>query len=168
MEGEIVNRVANSKLVTLDLEDFYPEGPRLSLDISEWLRDGLVLIEKEFRQYVKELDLHEFQDSYVSLHCSTDAIIPSWAYLLVVLRLSEVAKKVVIGNSEDLESLIFSEILVTLDISAYENKPIIIKGCANKPIPENAMVLLAQKLQPVAKSIFFGEACSSVPLYKKK
>ena len=168
MEGEIVNRVANSKLVTLDLEDLYPEGPRLSLDISEWLRDGLVLIEKEFRQYVKELDLHEFQDSYVSLHCSTDAIIPSWAYLLVVLRLSEVAKKVVIGNSEDLESLIFSEILATLDISAYENKPIIIKGCANKPIPENAMVLLAQKLQPVAKSIFFGEACSSVPLYKKK
>ncbi len=168
MEGEIVNRVANSKLITLDLEDFYPDGPRIALDISQWLKEGFILIEKDFRQHVKEMDLSPFENAYVTLHCSTDAIIPSWAYLLVSLRLSDTAKKVVIGSSEDMESILFAEIIADMDISAYEDKPVIIKGCANKPIPDNAMTLLAQKLQPVAKSIMYGEACSSVPLFKRK
>lgn len=167
MKGEIVNRVANSKLITIDLEEFYPEGTRLSLDISQWLFEGLLLKEKEFRNHITQHDWSPYKDAYVALHCSTDAIIPGWAFLLVSLRLNEVAKKVVIGSIEDLETVIFSEIIATLDTKPYSEKPVIIKGCTHKPIPENAYVLLAQKLQPLARSIHYGEACSSVPLYKK-
>ena len=166
MEGEIVNRVANSALVTFDLEDFYPEGRRMALDIVPWLYEGVILREKEFRNHVKSIPLSEYQDAYVALYCSTEAIIPGWAYMLVSLQLSGVAKKVVVGSLEQLETLLFSEIISTMDLSEYKNKPVIIKGCAHKPIPENAFVLLAQKLQPVAKSIMYGEACSSVPLFK--
>ncbi|MEL6813043.1 MAG: DUF2480 family protein [Bacteroidota bacterium] len=168
MAEEIINRVANSVLVTIDLEEFYPEGPRMSLDISQWLWEGIVLREKEFREAVKDFDWTPFTNAFVHMHCSTDAIIPGWAYMLVSLQLSQVARKTVVGSSEELESLLFSDILANLDTSEYKDKPIIIKGCAHKPIPQNAYVLLAQKLQPVAKSILYGEACSSVPLYKKK
>ena len=107
-------------------------------------------------------------DFNVSLHCRTDAIIPSWAYLLVTLSLTQIAKKVVIGSPEDLENVLFTEIISEMPVSEFTEKPVIIKGCANKPIPENAMTLLAQKMQPVAKSIMYGEACSSVPLFKRK
>ncbi|MEZ4778253.1 MAG: DUF2480 family protein [Flavobacteriaceae bacterium] len=167
MEGEIVNRVANSALVTLDLEDFYPEGKRILLDIAPWLYEGVILREKEFRNFVKTIPLSEYQDAYVALYCSTDAIIPGWAYMLVSLQLSGTAKKVVVGSLGELESLLFSEVISSMDLSEYTDKPVIIKGCAHKPIPENAFVLLAQKLRPIAKSIMYGEACSSVPLFKK-
>lgn len=167
MEKEIVNRVAKSPLITIDLEDFYPEGKRVALDISPWLFEGVILREKEFRNFIKNIPLTEYKDTYVALYCSTDAIIPGWAFMLVSLQLSETAKKVVVGTLDDLESILFSEIISAMDISAYKNKPVIIKGCTHKPIPENAFVLLAQKLQPVAKSIMYGEACSSVPLFKK-
>lgn len=168
MAEEIINRVAQSKLITFDLEDLYPEGNRVSLDIAPWLLDGLVLKEQLFRDHVKNIDTEKYTNAYVAMHCSTEAIIPSWAYLLITLKLKEVAKKVVIGNLDDLEQLLFAEILGSLDISAMKDKAVIIKGCANKPVPDNAMVLLIQKLQPVVKSLFFGEACSTVPLYKKK
>ena len=167
MEGEIVNRVANSKLVTFDLEEFYPEGKRIVLDIAPWLLEGVILREKDFREHVKNLNLSEYQDAYVALYCSTDAIIPGWAYLLVSLKLANTAKKVVVGTLAELETVLFSEIISNMELSSFQDKPVIIKGCAHKPIPENAFVLLAQKLQPVAKSIMYGEACSSVPLYKK-
>jgi len=167
MEGDIVNRVANSALVTFDLEDFYPEGKRIALDISPWLFEGVILREKEFRSQVKNLPLSEFKDAYVALHCTTEAIIPGWAYMLVSLQLAGTAKKVIVGTLNDLETLLFSEIIARMDLTSFKDKPVIIKGCAHKPIPENAFVLLAQKLQPIAKSVMYGEACSSVPLYKK-
>ena len=168
MAEEIVNRVTQSVLVTLDLEDFYPEGPRKSLDISQWLWEGLILKEKEFRAAVKAYDWEQYQDAYVSIHCSSDAIIPGWAFLLVSLELAPYAKKVVVGSREDLENLLFSDIISAMDTALYQDKPVIIKGCTHKPIPENAYILLAQRLQPMAKSIMYGEACSSVPLYKRK
>lgn len=168
MSEEITNRVANSKLITFNLEDFYPKGERVSFDISHWLQEGIVLREKEFRKKAKEHDWNQYQDKYVALFCSTDAIVPGWAYLLVSLHLTPFAKKVTVGSLEELESILFTELLQNIDFSEYQNKPVIIKGCAHKPIPQNAYVLLAQKLQPVAKSIMYGEACSSVPLFKKK
>ncbi|WP_310991506.1 DUF2480 family protein [Aequorivita marina] len=167
MEKEIVNRVANSKLITLNLEDFYPTGERVAFDISPWLMEGIVLREKDFRQQAKNHDWSQYQDKFVALFCSTDAIVPGWAYLLLSLHLVPYTKKAIVGNLQELDSILFAEILKDLDVSEYQDKSIIIKGCANKPIPQNAYVLLAQKLQPIAKSIMYGEACSSVPLYKK-
>ncbi|MBK5214689.1 MAG: DUF2480 family protein [Flavobacteriaceae bacterium] len=167
MSEEIINRVANSKLVTFNLEDLYPKGERVAFDISQWFMEGIVLRESEFREKAKEHDWAQYQDKYVALFCSTDAIVPGWAYLLLSLQLAPFTKKVTVGSLEELESILFAELLQNLDISEYKDKPVIIKGCAHKPIPQNAYVLLAQKLQPVAKSIMYGEACSSVPLFKK-
>lgn len=168
MAEEIVNRVANSKLKTIDLEDFYPSGKRIRFDIKDWLMKGLVLREKDFRLHVAEHDWSQYQDCYVALHCSTDAIVPDWAYMLISVQLQEFAKLVVIGNLEHLESILFAEIISKMDVSEFENLPVIIKGCSNKPVPANALVLLTQKLKPVAKSVMFGEACSFVPLFKRR
>jgi hypothetical protein len=168
MEEEIVNRVANSKLKVIDLEDFYPIGKRVLFDIKDWLLEGLVLREKEFRTYVAEFNWSQYKDCYVALHCSTDAIVPDWAYMLITIKLQEFSKLTVISSLEHLESIIFSSIISELDISEYKDMPVIIKGCSNKPVPANALVLLSQKLKPIAKSIMFGEACSSVPLFKRK
>ncbi len=167
MEGEIVNRVANSKLITVDLEDFYPEGPRIVLDIKDWLLEGLVLREKDFRTNIKEHDWSSYENAFVVLTCSTDAIIPGWAYMLVSTYLTPIAKKVVVGDLETLETVLYAEIIQQLDVSAYEGLPVIIKGCSKRPVPKNAYLQLINRLQPVAKSIMYGEACSSVPLYKK-
>lgn len=168
MAQEIINRVEKSPLVTIDLEDFYPEGTRTVFDISNWLYEGLILKEKDFRESVENHDWRQYQDNYVALTCKTDAIIPSWAYLLLTTKLANVAKKVVVGTLELLETVIFQEIISTLDITEYKDKPIIIKGCSNKPIPETASTLLVEKLLPTARTIMFGEACSTVPLYKRK
>ncbi len=168
MSEEIINRVANSKLVTFDLEDFYPKGERILFDISQWLMEGIVLREKDFRENAKSHDWSRYAGCYVALHCSTDAIVPGWAYILLSLHLAPFANKVTVGSLEDLESILYAEILQNMDFSEYADKPVIIKGCAHKPIPGNAYVLLAQKLQPLAKSIMYGEACSSVPLFKRK
>lgn len=168
MAEEIVNRVANSKLKVIDLEDFYPSGERIHFDIKDWLLEGLVLREKEFRAYVSEFDWSKFKDCYVALYCSTDAIVPDWAYMLITIHLQDYSKLTVIGSLDHLESIIFSSIISELDISDYKDMPVIIKGCSHKPVPANALVLLSQKLKSIAKSIMFGEACSSVPLYKRK
>jgi len=168
MAEEIINRVANSKLKVIDLEDYYPEGNRIAFDIKDWLLEGLVLREKDFRQYVSEHNWSQYQDSYVALHCSTDAIVPDWAYMLISVQLEDISKLTVIGSSEHLESILYTSIIAELDVSEYKDMPVIIKGCSNKPVPSNALVLLSQKLKPIAKSIMFGEACSFVPLYKRK
>lgn len=168
MADEIVNRVANSKLVTIDLEAWYPEGNRIALDISPWLLEGLVLKETEFRDFVDSHDWPQYKGSYLALYCSTDAIIPSWAYLLITAKATPYAKMVVVGNLDLIETLLFQEIIDNLDLTPYTDRPIIVKGCAEKPIPATAMVQLVNKIQPIAKSIMFGEACSTVPLYKKK
>lgn len=168
MADEIINRVANSKLITLDLEDFYPEGNRIVFDIKDWLFEGFVLREKDFRAQVLEFDWSQYQDAYVALTCSTDAIIPGWAYMLLTVNLEPYAKKVVVGNLETLETSVYQDIISNLSVNDYKDKPIIIKGCSNKPVPQNAYIMLTNKLKPVAKSIMYGEACSSVPLYKQK
>lgn len=168
MAEEIINRVAQSKLITIDLEDYYPSGERVLFDISGWLLEGLILREKEFRKYVAEYDWSQYQGQYVSLICSTDAIIPGWAYMLVSVHLTPFVEKVIIGTLENLETSIYQDIIGQLDVSSYTDKLIIIKGCANKPIPNNAYTMMIAKLHGVAKSVMYGEACSSVPLYKKK
>lgn len=168
MADEIINRVANSKLVTIDLEDFYLEGKRVLFDIKDWLFEGFVLREKDFRDQVSKYDWSQYKGAYVALTCSTDAIIPGWAYMLLSIQLEPYAKRVIAGNLEELESAIYQDIINSLNLSAYKEKPIIIKGCANKPVPQNAYIMLTNKLKPFAKSIMYGEACSSVPLYKKK
>ncbi|PIV48736.1 MAG: hypothetical protein COS19_12075 [Flavobacteriaceae bacterium CG02_land_8_20_14_3_00_34_13] len=165
---EITNRVANSKLVTINLEDYYLDGKRVLFDIKDWLFQELVLKEKDFREHVKNYDWSRFKNYYVALHCSTEAIIPGWAYLLITVQLTPYAKKIVVGTLEDLETILYTECIQNTDFSNYKNAPLIIKGCSKKPVPQNAYILLTQKLQPIAKSLLYGEACSSVPLYKKK
>ncbi|PQV51718.1 uncharacterized protein DUF2480 [Jejuia pallidilutea] len=168
MKDEIINRVANSKLVTIDLEDYYPEGKRVLFDIKDWLFEGFVLREKDFRQQVADCNWSDYKNQYIALTCSTDAIIPGWAYMLLSINLEPYAKKIIIGDLEQLETSIYQDIINNLDVSGYQDKPIIVKGCANKPVPQNAYIMLSNKLKPFAKSIMYGEACSSVPLYKKK
>ena len=167
MSDEIKNRVAESKLITFDLEDFYPEGKRLKIDISQFLIEGILLKEKDFRASIKNYNWEQYQDSYIALTNDSDALVPAWAFMLITTHLTSIAKHVSIGSLVQLEDSIFSKIIETLDVSKYIDKLIIIKGCSNKPIPENSYIQLLQKLQPVAKSIMYGEACSSVPLYKK-
>ena len=168
MAEDIVNRVAESKLITIDLEDFYPNGQRYFFDISQWLDQGIILREKDFRQQAKNHNWEQYQDSYVAIGCTTDAILPAWASLLIATHLNLIAKDVFLGDKPDLENHIFLKVIEDLDVSSFEGKPIIVKGCSEKKIPQNAYIQLLAKLQGVAKSIFYGEACSSVPLWKKK
>lgn len=167
MANEILNRVANSKLITINLEDYYPKGERVQLDISQWLANGFILREKDFRASLQAYNWEQHQDQFIAMQCSTDAILPAWTYSLVSLMLAPFSKKVIVGDLEQLESIIYTEIIQNIDLAHCEEKPCIIKGCANKPIPQNAYVLLSQKLLPIAKSVLYGEACSFVPLAKK-
>ena len=168
MENEIVNRVAKSPIITFDLEDLYQEGPRLGIDISKWLHQGLVLIEKKFREALKTEDWSSYKGSFIYLYCSTEAVVPSWAYMLISTYLNPIAHKIVVGSSKDLEEILYSEAIIGVDEQEFKNRPVIIKGCSNKPVPESAYLLLIKKLQPVVKSLMFGEACSAVPLFKPK
>ena len=164
---EIINKVANSALEVFDLEDYYPNGIRTQIDISQWLLEGFLLKEKDFREALKNHDWKQYENQYVAINCSTDAIIPAWASILVTVYLSPFAKKVVMGNLSDLETTLYQEILSTLDYSIYQDKPVILKGCSKKPVPESAYIMAIQKLQPFAKSVMYGEACTAVPLFKK-
>lgn len=168
MSDNIVNRVAKSNLKTIDLEELYPEGERKVLDIKDWLFEELILKEKDFRQYVEQHDWTQYKNAFVAVICSVDAIVPSWAFMLVASSLSEHAHKAVIGNLETLETVLYQELLEQLDYSEFIDAPVIIKGCANKPIPLAAYSLLIEKIQPVSSNIMFGEACSTVPIFKKK
>lgn len=163
---EIINKVANSVLEVFDLEDYYPKGIRAQIDISKWLFEGFLLREKDFREQLKNHDWQQYEDQYVAINCSTDAIVPAWASILVTIHVALFAKKVVSGNLDDLETALYQEILPTLDFSKYQDKPVILKGCSKKPVPMSAYVFAAQMLQPFAKSIMYGEACSAVPLFK--
>jgi len=165
---EIVNKVANSALEVFDLEDYYPSGIRAQIDLAQWLIEGFLLREKDFRAELNQHDWSQYQDQYVAVSCSTDAIIPAWATILVATYLAPFAKKVVVGNIQDLNVTLYTEILTKIDYTVYQDKPVIIKGCSKKPVPENAYILAAQYLRPFARSIMYGEACSAVPLYKRK
>ncbi len=168
MAEEIINRVSQSKLVTFDLEDHYLPGKRVALDIADWLYEGIILKEKDFRTQVESHHWPDYQDAYVALYCSSDAIIPGWAYMLVSTRLQPFARKIVVGSLEDLETSLYQGVIESLDVSHLEGKPVIIKGCSNKPVPPNAYIWATNKIQQVAKSVMYGEACSSVPLVKRK
>src|SRR5690625_826310 len=168
MEGKIVNRVAKSKLVTIELDDLYPEGKRTILDISQWLFQGLVVREKEFRSQLQDHDWEQYKDDYVVLTCSTDAIIPGWAYLLITTYLQPYAKFVVQGSIADLDNLLMEQAINELEVSEYEGKSVIIAGCSNKLIHETSYLLIIQKLMTVARTILFGEACSTVPLFRNR
>ncbi len=165
---EIINKIANSKLITVDLEDFYPIGERISFDIKDWLFQETILKEKDYREHVKNHDWSQYQDAFVALHCSVDVIIPSWAFLLITVNLSPYTKRIVVGDFKTIETVLFNEIILNLELDQFQGKHVLIKGCSEKPIPETAYVNLAQKLVLVATSVMYGEACSNVPLYKNK
>lgn len=165
---EIINKVEKSGLITLDLEDFYPKEPRMLFDLKDYLYEGLVLREKEFRKNLSKSDWKMYENAYVAVTCTSDAIVPSWSYLLIANYLTGVAKLISFGTLEDLERDIFTEIIDKMDVDSYKDKKIIIKGCSRKPVPQNAYLQLIQKLKPIASSLMFGEACSTVPIFKKK
>lgn len=168
MADDIINRVAQSKLIVVDLEDFYPNGKRVLFDIKDWLYEGFVLREKEFRQFVKHHDWNQYQDNFVALTCSTDAIVPAWAFMLISVELAGISKKTIIGDLNALETALYQDIITTMPVQDYKDKPVIIKGCSHKPVPDNAYIMLSERLKPIATSIMYGEACSAVPLFKKK
>lgn len=165
---EIKNKVAQSKLITIDLEDYYPQGNRIVFDIKNWLFEDVILKEKDFREHVKNHDWSQYKNSFIALTCTVDAIIPSWAYLLITAQMAPFAKRIIVGNLQELETAVYQEIIENISLENYKNMPIIIKGCSNKPIPETAYIQLITKLVPVARSIMYGEACSTVPLFKVK
>lgn len=168
MAEEIINRVVNSKLKTFDLEEIYPEGKRVVFDIKDWLFEEIILKEKDFRASVKNHDWSQYKNTFVAVTCSVEAIIPSWAFMLVTAELTRFANKVVVGDLELLETVLYQELLSFVDFKDFIDIPVIIKGCADKPIPPTAFAFLIDKLQPIAKSIMFGEACSTVPIFKNK
>ena len=168
MADTIFNRVAESKLITFDLEKLYQIGDRVPIDLSQWLDKGIILREKEFRLKLKQHNWKAYRNQFVAIYCSTDAVLPAWASLLVTTYLQPYAKKVVMGTLVDLEKHLFTEEIKKINISSFKDKAVIIKGCSDKKVPEDSYVQLISRLQPVVKSLFYGEACSSVPLFKKK
>lgn len=167
MREEIINRVANSKLKNFDLEDYYAPGQRSVIDISQWLMEGLVLVESRFRESVKNTDFTAYTNHHVALQCTTDAIVPPWAWMLLQSSLTGIAATVVYGNLEDLETRLYQNIIKDIDLSSFENVPVIVKGCSNKPVPVAAYIMITERLQQVASNVMYGEACSSVPVFKR-
>ena len=168
MEGEIINRVANSSLVDFDLEDYYDKGERIVYDIKDNLFKGFVLREKEFRAFVKDNDWSVYEDKNVAITCSADAIVPTWAYMLLVTAIEPFAKNVIFGTLESLEQALFQQALSKIDLKEFEGAKVIVKGCGRYPVPEYAYVEITRLFKPVVKSLMYGEACSAVPVYKAK
>jgi len=168
IQENIINKVAQSGLVTLDPANFYVAGERVVYDIKENLFQGLILREKDFREFVKAHNWSQYQNKFVAVTCTADAIVPAWAYMLLANRLTPFASEVVFGSEEVLETVLFLKSIETLDIEQYRDQRIVIKGCGDTPVPVSAYVELTKRLTPVVKSLMFGEPCSTVPLYKKK
>jgi hypothetical protein len=166
-KNEIINRVASSPLITLDLNDYYPEGERVSFDIKDNLYQGMILKEKDFREFVKRNDWSAFMGKNVAITCSVDAIVPIWAYMIVATRISPYAKHYVFGDLNALEVVLWKESLSVIDPKDHVNAKMVIKGCGKKAVPECAFVEAARILQPYVSSIMYGEPCSTVPIYKK-
>jgi len=167
MADVFVNKVAESGIITINLEDFLHKEEVVVFDMKEYLFMGLVLKEKEFREAIKQLDVSPFKNKMVTLTCTTDAIVPVWAYMLAASILKPVAKEIFFGLPEEAELKILLANIKALDESQYFDQRIVIKGCGEKSIPEAAYVEITQKLRPVAKSIMYGEPCSTVPVFKK-
>jgi len=168
VEREIENKVAQSGLVTIDLEELYVPGERILFDIKGWLFEELILKEKDFRENVKNHDWNQYQDKLVALTCSADAIVPTWAFMLVTSRLEPYAAKIVFGDLKKLEETLFLEKVTAIDPESYRDQRVIIKGCSKVEVPASAYVEITNRLRPFVKSLMYGEACSTVPLYKKQ
>lgn len=167
MAEEIVNRVKKSRTHLLDLEDIYPDGERVVFDIAPYLWEGIALKEKDFREAVDEIDPEKFRGKYVAVTCSVDAIIPTWAYMLIAAKLGNSAKLMVFGSEKELEDAVFNALIQELDFSKYSGERVIIKGCSKRKVPVSAYVKLAAELSKYAKQIMYGEPCSTVPVFKK-
>lgn len=167
MKKEIINKVENSSLKTIDLDLLIPKTPRVIFDIKNWLKNDLILIEKDFRELIKNHNWNQYLGKYVSIQCSNNAIIPDWAFLLVSKSLKELEIENFIGSLDVMEHIIMKKTIDKLNLSSFKNKSIIIKGCSRKSIPKASYSFLIDRLQPIAKKIMFGEACSSVPIFKK-
>lgn len=165
--NEIVNRVASSSIKTFDLEALYAPGERVVLDIRDQLYEGLILREKPFREFIKSHDWSQYRDKFVAITCSADAIIPTWAYMLLTSALEPFARLIVFGVLDDLETKIFSDVLDRVDWQQYSDAKVVIKGCSKVAVPTAAYVEATRRLRPFAASIMFGEPCSTVPVYKK-
>ena len=167
MNGEIINRVAKSPLVEIDLGRFYHHGERLVYDLKTNLYQDAILKERDFRAFLKTHDWTSYTGKNVALTCSVDAIIPLWAYLLLASHFEPYANKVVVGDLNVLEQALFQDALSHLDLETYRAKKVIVKGCSHLPIPESAYVELVAVLKPVVQSLMYGEACSNVPIFKR-
>ena len=168
MEEVFVNKVAESGIITLDLEEFYPKEETVVFDMKDYLFMGLILKEKDFRENMKALDVEIYKGKNVALTCSADAVIPVWAYMLVVGYLQPVAKEIIFGDADFLHKTLFLKNISQIKIDDYQDKRVVVKGCGELPITEAAYVAITGLLRPVAKSIMYGEPCSTVPIFKKK
>lgn len=166
MSDAIVNKVAESGLVEIDLEGFYPAGEVAVFDLKDYLFMGLILKEKDFRDALKKADFAAYRDKLVAVTCSADAIIPVWAYMLVVVYLQPIAREVVAGDEIFLHRTLFLRNINALNPNDYADKRVVIKGCGDKPIGEFAYLEITRLLRPVVKSIMYGEPCSTVPVFK--
>ena len=168
MSGEIVNRVANSALITIDLTDYAPKETIAILDAKDFLFEGIILKEKEFRNTLKEFDFSVYTDKIVALYCSSDAIVPMWAFMLLTSYLNNSASKIYFGKKEEVFQKIFSDNIDAIDATEFKNKKVIVKGCGQVPLTEALYIAITKKLQNTVSSLMFGEACSAVPVFKKK
>ncbi len=165
-EFQIINKVADSGLINFDIAALMPKGQRIGVDLSSFLFEGIILKEKDFREKVAALDPQQYRDAFVYIYNSADAIVPLWAYFLLTARITEAATKVVYGSRGDLEVLLMHNAIQSYDFSELMGKRVLVKGCSDVQIPENAYIELVEKLKPLVKSLMFGEACSNVPIFK--
>ena len=168
MENVIINKVAESALTSIDLEEYYPKGDTAVFDLKDHLFMGLILKEKDFRAALQTYDWEQFRDKNVAITCSADAIIPMWAYMLVASNLQPVAKEVVFGEEKDILKTLLLRNLATIKGEEFTDKRVVVKGCGDVAIPEAAYVEITNKLRPYVKSIMYGEPCSTVPIFKRK
>jgi len=168
MNDPIINKVAESGLITLDPEKYYPRGETAVFDLKDFLFMGLILKEKDYREALKTYDWEQYRDKNIAITCTADAIIPVWAYMLAASYLQPVGKEIVMGDEKELHRTIFLKNLSQIDTNEFIDKRVVVKGCGETPIGDFVYMELTKLLRPVAKSIMYGEPCSTVPVYKKK
>ena len=166
-QGEIVNKVVNSGLINFDISDLIPKGTRKGIDLKDFLFEGLILREADFRQKISEINPEDYKEVYVYIYNSVDAVIPLWAYFLITAKISGFAEKIISGNRETLETILLHDVIQSYDFSYLDGKRVLVKGCSHAFVSENSYVELVDRLRPVVKSLMFGEACSNVPIFKQ-
>lgn len=168
MEDQIVNRVASSSLITFNLEDLYTPGERVVFDLKDQLFQGLVLKEKDYRDFIRSHDWSSYKDKHVAVICSADAIVPTWAYMLLATVLQPHAASVHFGSLEELDTILFKNALDKIDWEQYRDAKVVVKGCSKVDVPVAVYVDVTARLTPMVSSLMFGEPCSTVPLFKRK